>query len=409
MYPSFFPYHIAIANMYRLDSRQRKKQHTDSLEQDKKVWLLCEKDLKDRITHLENILNHEQERMRQMQQQYEANIQTLLYERDEVIRTKTNETAELRRQNNVLKDCVRDLEREQATRSYPSSHTPSDTFSSDFSGFGNLDLGDDHWDDEFSLINSDDLKMEGEETPQRQLTPRPLPPPQDVTAAPATPDKADTSFTLNTIYMCLLFGAFIASQPGTSAPKETGLTTSAKVDSSSHSTVPVLPTLPEDYRAEAGNIVKAVLANGEDGLSDIPGINSAYSMSLSQPSNQPQSSLDALSATLTTPSRQQEAIAAFSLTPTQYEHITNPEGLLNTPSSLASGTVHPQHLSDHQKATPLQAMFAAVQEERDQVDRLTGMGDKVRERSVLLERVSPKVLRDFRALVAETQAKKQAS
>jgi hypothetical protein len=393
--------------MSRLDSRQRKKQHTDSLEQDKKMWLLCEKDLKDRVTHLENIINHEQQRMVQMREQYEAHVTQVLIERDNIVRKHTLEAAELRRQNNVLKDCVKDLERQQASRSYPSSHTPNDAFASDFSSFGNLDLGDDHWDDEFSLINGEDLKMDGEESPQRQMTPRPLPPPQDVAAAPTPSEKVDSSITLNTICMCLLFGAFMASRTDSSASKLAGLSDAAEPSSSAHPSVPALPTIPDDYRAEASNIVKAVLANGEDALhAIIPGSEATYSMSSSLPPNQPRSSLDALSTTLTTPSRQQEAVAAFSLTPAQYEHITNPGGILDTPP--ASDTMSPQHLSHQHKATPLQAMFAAVQEERDQVDRLTGLGDKIRERSVLLERVSPKVLRDFRALVAETEAKKKA-
>lgn len=338
--------------------------------------------------------------MMQQRQQYESYVQSLTYERDEAIRTKTVETADLRRQNNWLKDCVRDLERQQTTRGYGPDHASNITFSSDFSSFGNLDLGDDGWDDEFGLANNDDLKMEGEETPQRQLTPRPLPPPQDVTPAPPASNKADASFSWNTFYMCLLFGAFIASQPSTGTAKDTASSNTSQPGTSS------LPTLSEDYRLEAGNVLKAVLSNSEDALTDIASdASTAYSLLSSQTASQHHSSLDVLSTTLTTPSRQQAGAAAFSLTPTQYEHITNPEGMLDIP---AAGSVSTEpHTPTQHKPTPLQAMFAAVQEERDNVDRLTGMGEKVRERSVLLERVSQKVLRDFRALVAETQAKKQ--
>ncbi|ETN36598.1 uncharacterized protein HMPREF1541_08876 [Cyphellophora europaea CBS 101466] len=388
-----------------LDSRQRKKMHTDRLEADKKVWLAEEKDLKEKMAHFENVVAQEREQMMQQRQQYEAFIQNLQYERDEAIRTKTIETAELRRQNNVLKDCVRDLERQQAARGFTHNQPSTDTFANDFSNFGNLDLGDDSWDDEFSLIDSDDLKMEGGETPQRQLTPRPLPTPQYATAAPTISNKADAGFSWNTFYMCLLFGAFIASQPATTTIKDstTSSSSTSRADPPSASNVASLPTLSDDYRLEASNVLKAVLSADSDTTTDLqPDPNTAYSM-LSGQHNQQHSSLDTLSTTLTTPSRQQQAAAAFSLTPTQYEHITNPDGMLDMPSPINPV----DNIDKEAKSTPLQAIFATMQAERDTVDRLTGLGGKTRERSVLLERVPEKVLRDFRALVAETQARKQ--
>lgn len=367
---------------------------------------MVEKDLKDRVAHLENIINHEREQMLQQRQQYETFVQSLQYERDEAIRTKTIETAELRRQNNVLKDCVREVERQQATRGFTPGQAPADTFGTDFTSFGNLDLGDDSWEDGFSLIDSDDLRMEGEETPQRQLTPRPLPTPQYAADAPVAANKADTGFSWNTFYMCLLFGAFIASQPANSTIKDSSSSsTTSQAEAPTQSAVTSLPTLSEDYRLEAGNVLKAVLSNGEEPADGAPNANAAYSLLASRGPVQHHSSLDTLSTTLTTPSRQQEAVAAFSLTPTQYEHITNPEGMLDSPNP--SNDAIPTHIVD-EKPTPLQAMFASVQAERDNVDRLTGLGEKARERSVLLERVPEKVLRDFRALVAESQAKKQA-
>ena len=373
-----------------LDSRQRKKTHTEKLELEKKLFTEEKKSLEDAVNHMDGKFAQEREQWHLQQQQYENFIQQLQFERDEAIRTKTIETGDLRRQNNLLKECVRDLERQQ-TKNFQGGNA-ADNFSNDFSSFGNLDLGND-WDDEFSLINSDDLKMEGEDTPQRQLTPRP-PPPSD--PRPATTSNKDPSFSWNTFYMCLLFGAFIASN----TTKDSSTTSSA----SSLSTD--LPTLSEDYRNEAGNVLKAVLAADGDSIQGlIPSRASTGSSlpttisgsELSRMSGQASSSLDNLHATLTTPSRQQQVAAAFSLTSDQYSHITNPDGIFDDDE-------------DHTAPKPpsqLEQMFASMQAQRDEQDRMTGLNSKARERSVLLDRVPEKVLKDFREMVERTQKAKE--
>ena len=376
--------------MYSLDSRQRKKTHTEKLELEKKLFTEEKKDLEDAVAHFENTMGQEREQWRQQQQQYEAFIQQVQFERDEAIRTKTIETGDLRRQNNLLKECVKDLERQQA-KNYPNG-TPADNFSNDFSSFSNLDLGND-WDDEFSLINSDDLKMEGDDTPQRQLTPRP-PPTSEPRAA--TVSKQDTSFSWNTFYMCLLFGAFIASN----TTKDSSATSSASSNLSTH-----LPTLSEDYRNEAGNVLKAVLSSDGDSIQGlIPSHPSASSTGLpatisgselSRMTGQATSSLDSLHSSLTTPSRQQQMAAAFSLSAEQYSHITNPGGIFDDDDD-----------DDHRPSrqpSQLEQMFANLQAQRDEQDRMIGLGSKARERSVLLDRVPEKVLKDFREMVEMSQ------
>jgi hypothetical protein len=346
--------------------------------------------------------------MLQTRQQYETFIQSLQYERDEAIRTKTLDTAELRRQNSVLKDCVRDLERQSSSRTFP-TNGGSDAFTSEFHQFDSLDLGEDSWDEDYSFVGGDDLKMDGEDSPQRQLTPRPPPAPQYTTGTlvSVSPTKNDPGFSWNTFCMCLLLGAFISSQPTSTIDvlkSTTQASSSAPATEGTTSSAAVLSALPDDYRVEAGNMLKAVLASEGSTGNDV-GMGS-QSSSQTRTDTQPQpSSLDALSATLTTPTRHQQVAAAFSLTPTQYEHITNPDGILDSPTTLDTGfntvpdtrTAHP---------TTLQAMFASMQAERDSIDRMAGLGSKARERSVLLERVPEKVLQDFRKLVAESQAQK---
>ncbi|KIW99618.1 uncharacterized protein Z518_11031 [Rhinocladiella mackenziei CBS 650.93] len=377
-----------------LDSRQRKKTHTERLEQEKKLFASQKAEMEDTIAHLETTLAHEREQWVHQRQQYEQFIQQIRYDRDEAIRTKTLETAELRRMNNILKDAVRDLERQQNARAF--SANTSDAFSNDFSTFRTLDL-DDNWEDEFSLINSEDLKMEEPDSIQRQATPRPptssTQPSASVNAAKSLDVKVDAGFSWNTFYMCLLSGAFIVSQAGSKA------TTSV---SSAAVVTPSMPALSEDYRAEAGNVLNAVLASGPESAHEILPSRPAASMdnpnfsgtlSGSDLSQAPGTSLDNLHTTLTTPSRQQEAAAAFSLSASSYNHITNADGIFDNDEDEVVEV----------KPTRLQQLFADMQAQRDGIEKMSGLGSKARERSVLLDRVPEKVLRDFREMIAQVE------
>jgi len=390
-----------------LDSRQRKKTHTEKLEQEKKTFTAQKAELEETITQLESTLNHEREQWMQQRQQYDQFIHQLQYDRDEAIRTKTLETAELRRMNNVLKDCIRDLERQQSARGYMSS---SDAFSTDFSNFGALDI-EDNWDDEFSLINRDDLKMEDSDALQRQATPRPPPPPASSTQPPMTTSskavdtKSEGGFSWNTFYMCLLFGAFIASNTGTKDPSSTS---AAAILPSS------IPPLSEDYRAEAGNVLKAVLDSAPESASELmpsrPALGYANSnlpitvsgselsrmnphQSSTSASTNGASTLDALHTTLTTPTRHQQTAAAFTLSAASYNHIANGDGAFDDDDEELVEV----------KPTRLQQLFASMQAERDGIDRMSGLSSKARERSVLLDHVPEKVLRDFREMIARVE------
>ena len=100
------------------------------------------------------------------QQQIEHIIRQLEFERDEAIRTKTLETAELRKMNNILKGHIRDFERQQALSLHNNSNNnASSDFSNDFSSFNSLGIDDNHWDDDFSLIDNSDLHMDHAELP----------------------------------------------------------------------------------------------------------------------------------------------------------------------------------------------------------------------------------------------------
>lgn len=322
------------------------------------------------------------------QQQFDHYIRQLEFERDEAIRTKTLETAELRKMNNILKGHIRDFERQQALSLH---NNPSADFSNDFSSFNSLGIDDSNWDDDFSLIDNNDLHMDHTDPPaQPAAAPYPAPTPKPTEA------KHDMPFSWNAFYMCLLFGAFIASTSNSSA-------TSASLQAS-------IPPLSDEYRAESANVLKAVLASspesshtllqprsrplgGAGAPTTISGAEMAH-MSSQPPPSHATTNLDALHHSLTTPSRHQQETAAFSLSAASYNHLINPEDpdpFLSNPSD--------EYLDV--KPSRLQAAYASMQEARGDMDRV--IGGNLHERSLLWERVPEKVIRDFRRMVEQAE------
>jgi hypothetical protein len=112
----------------------------------------------------------------------------------------------------------------------------------------------------------------------------------------------------------------------------------------------------------------------------------------------PATPLDSLHNTLTTPSRHQQAAAAFSLSAVSYNHIVNADGAFDDDDDDDDD----DEVVDA-KPTRLQQLFADIQAGKDGIERMSGMGSKARERSVLLDRVPEKVLRDFRDMIARVE------
>lgn len=312
-----------------LDSRQRKKTHTEKLEQEKKVHEKRMVDLEEMCTRLQDTVVHEREQHMRQRQQYEMNIQQIIHERDESIRAKSMELADCRRQMNLLRDYVREHELDQQShRGHPYSATPDlNNIATDMSEIH----FEDEWEPEFSsLIASEDMRMDEYESLQRQATPKPPAP------ASTTKDdkKAEVEFSWGTFYMCLLFGAVVVSAGG----QLSKLTNST-------SDLSQLPKISDEYRADAENVLKAVMASDVQSAQEmIPQrpampnsratVTGAELSQISAGSKQPPSTLDRLSSSLTTPTRHQQLQQAFSLTPSSYNHIVNPLDELDNNSGL---------------------------------------------------------------------------
>ncbi|KAI9374376.1 putative bZIP transcription factor [Aspergillus egyptiacus] len=351
-----------------LDSRQRKKLHTEKLEEEKKQFTQAISELEDELQNMrlrEADLLREKNEWIAAQQEITQYISNMHMEKDELIRVHTLETAELRKKNNILKETVEKLER----------HTRSNV-PTEFSDFENLSMETSSWED-FTMVNNLSLDTDPVAQPSQQS--------QAVVVA--TNDKgseksanSDYPFSWNAFYMCLLFGAFIASN-------------SASLPARS------LPRLSEEYRAESANVLKAVLASSPPELTHSANQPTVSSSSGPLPTTisgaemaqmtgtAPASNLDELHNSLTMPTKEQEQEQVFSLNVEQYNSLTTFD---ETGAGYKS-----------QQPSNLQQALAAMRDNAAQAKVPQKATSGVYSRSLLWDRIPEKVIRDFRRMVQE--------
>lgn len=289
----------------------------------------------------------------------------LSMEKDELIRQHTLETAELRKKNNILKEAVEKLERQAKLPA--ASNLPNE-----FTNFDSMDL-DAGWEN-YPMVSG--LQLDG--NPPVQQTHSLVPNDK----APDITPTSDYPFSWNAFYMCLLFGAFIASN---------GTSLSARS----------VPQLSEEYRAESANVLKAVLSSSPPELSQtnqhmVPSstaplpstISGAEMANLAHMTSGPTSSLDDLHNSLAMPTEQQEQEQVFALNPDQYNSLTTLED-----SSL--------DYRPPQQPSNLQQALAAMRNNAAQNKMHNRATSDVYTRSVMWDHVPEKVIRDFRRMVNE--------
>ncbi|OGE50886.1 hypothetical protein PENARI_c015G02733 [Penicillium arizonense] len=353
-----------------LDSRQRKKLHTEKLEEEKKHFTATIGDLEEALQSMkmrEAELLREKSEWIVTHQQMNQYIEGLHMEKDEVIRVHTLETAELRKKNNILMETVDKLERGVNVKPVPEA-TPGD-----FTGFENLTM-DTHWDD-FAMTTGVPMQQDHLQARTHAVN-------VSQQMQPKAPEKStgDLPISWNAFYMCLLFGAFIASN-STSIPGRS------------------LPQLSEEYRAESANVLKAVLASspGQDlthaahATASGPNPATISGMEMGQMGAQHQqvgpSALDQLHDTLVMPTEQQEREQVFALNADQYNSLTTFED--------DGAGFKPQQPSSLQQA------LAAMRNSAAQQSRLHAVPSDVYSRSLMWDRVPDKVIRDFRRMVQD--------
>lgn len=312
-------------------------------------------------------------------QQITAYLENMHLEKDEMIRAHTLETAELRKKNNLLLETVEKLEHGGKPTMADQAQAHAHVQATDFTGFENLSMDTTPW-DEFSMANGLPLPdtiptSHGHPHAHAHAQPQSQSQPLQVTERATDKPASDYPFSWNAFYMCLLFGAFIASNANTNLAGRS------------------LPQLSEEYRAESANVLKAVLASSP---SDLPHPSAlAVSASAPQPSitidmNQMghsharPSTLDELHDTLLLPSEEQQRAQVFALNADQYNSLT---------------TFEDDGASFKPQPSNLQAALAAMRNNAAQ--HRVHTGEDVYSRSLMWERVPEKVIRDFRRMVQE--------
>ncbi|KAL1965807.1 hypothetical protein VTN77DRAFT_5128 [Rasamsonia byssochlamydoides] len=375
-----------------LDSRQRKKLHTEKLEEEKKHFTHVISELEEALHNMklrEAELLREKSEWLATQQQINQYIESLQMEKDELIRNHTLETAELRKKNNILRETMEKLENQLKASN-------ASTFSNDFSDFENLTMDSSPWED-FSMVNGLSLETEPLQTSapdsnsnSNNSNNNTLVPAKSEKASEKAVAKSDYPFSWNAFYMCLLFGAFIASN-------------SASLSAAA------IPKLSEEYRAESANVLKAVLASAAPEVA--PSANQAAvsassnavplpttisgaemaQMTSTAPATTTTSSLDELHNTLAMPTKEQENEQVFALNADQYNALTTFEedGVDFKP----------------QQPSNLQQALAAMRNNNGGHKSLEAKATSdVYTRSLLWDRIPEKVVRDFRRMVRECGA-----
>ncbi|EON97761.1 putative bzip transcription factor protein [Phaeoacremonium minimum UCRPA7] len=341
-----------------LDSRQRKKQHTERLEDEKKHYTALIGEMEEEMQELKAQM---EQLLREKQQDFEV-IQTLKFEKEEMMRTHTIESGELRKKIGVLTNHVQTLE----SAAMSTAPAVANTSSYPNASFGDMDglTMDGSWDN-MGFLN--DFPMEQDVKAEMQMVPVKKPEVQ----LPADTEKPANQGGL--LFMLFLVGAFVLS-----------------------SRQPSIPRVSEDVRAGAATLLENVLKDAGVSQSASSGLDNVAAQPSSTgwaaapvPSMQVMTGLNGvapsmlgdLSDSLTQPTQEQTNEQLFSLTPAQYNGINSQDFLHNAPERTTS------------------------QGRRNLADALASMRSnnkaQVYTRSLLWDQIPSDVVRSFAKMVAE--------
>ncbi|CAL3966319.1 unnamed protein product [Diplocarpon coronariae] len=344
-----------------LDSRQRKKQHTERLEDEKKHYTQVINELEEDLTEARLSLDE----WARKEQQYEQYIAGLRLENEELVRNHTIETGDLRKKVSVLTEHIQRLE------SAPMAPMPVATgYPSDFADIDSLTM-DGAWDN-ISFLNDfapePEVKAELSLVPVRKVENSLL----------SEPEKPAAQGLL---LMLLLVGAFVASK-GSS---------------------PTIPKMSDDVQAASSALLEDIFkdagVNSATSISEasapLPS-GSSWSMATAVPAmganemvGVTQSALGDLADSLAQPTEDQNNEQLFSLSAAQYNGLTN-QDFLDTapPRSTSQGR---RNLGDTLAAMRLNSKNSAAE---------------VYTRSLLWDQVPSEVVRNFAKMVSDCNSRK---
>lgn len=306
-------------------------------------------------------------------------INQLQFDKEELVRTHTLETGELRKKVSVL------TERLEAATSSGMAVAPSTTFTDFASEMDNLNMGNSDWDN-YIFVN--DFASD-EQTPQQH---------QDQPLALVSRSKdEDKPVASGLLLMLLLCGAFVASKSGNAAPP--------------------IPRMPDEVRAASATVLDSIfkdagvsttlseqglIANRVSGLEPAPS-GAAWpktTMSGSELAGISGSRLDQLHSHLTGPTKEQEHEQLFSITPAQYNSMTSLDFTRQRYSIASDDLTDPLSPSSQPSHRRNLAETLAAMREQNKGDSAA----EIYTRSLLWDKIAPEVVHEFKRIVEESAA-----
>lgn len=339
-----------------LDSRQRKKQHTERLEDEKKQYTVLITDLEEEMTALKEKFDM----LMQEKQNVLNYVERMRLEKDDMIRAHTLESGELRKKVNVLTEHVQRLESQPMAAS---SAGANDGYSDNFGGMDGIGMPG-AWDNP-NFLN--DYSAEPQQVRQQVSL---VPAKKNDNAMASEGDKGASQGGL--LFMLFLVGAFVMSSRS----------------------MPAIPRVSEDVRAASATLLDNVLkdagitsqSTGVQSLAPQPsGVSWGHPQTDINMEGTAPSMLEELGDSLTQPTQEQMNEQIFSLSAAQYDGVNSQEFLQNAPErSTSQGR---KNLAD-----ALASMRAA--------NKQGGPAD-VYTRSLLWDQIPNDVVRNFAKMVAE--------
>lgn len=339
-----------------LDSRQRKKQHTERLEDEKKHFNEMVTGLEDEVAELKR----QNDQLIREKHSFVEYMERLTLEKDEMIRTHTIETGDLRKKVGVLTDHLRRYESGACQVEAPPA--PS-AFAGPFGDIEDMAMSG-TWDGSHFL---NDFSGEAEVKQEMAIVPA------RNNAQPAAPEAENKNSQGGLLFMLFLVGALVMSSRST----------------------PSIPRASEDVRAASASILDSVLkdagvgAQGQGAQPSAPQP-SAVSWNAPMPSMHASMSvapsmLGELGDRLTQPTEEQTNEQLFSLSPGQYNGVSDQAFLENGPQRGRS-----------QGRKNLADALAKMQT----ADKQNSAAD-IYTRSLLWDQIPGEVVRNFAKMVSE--------
>ncbi|EPS38599.1 hypothetical protein H072_7690 [Dactylellina haptotyla CBS 200.50] len=351
-----------------LDSRQRKKQHTERLEEEKKVHSAIILELEEKINALalrDNEWMEKEQHWMQEREMLEHHLQYAQIQNEEIVRKHTLESAELRKKNTFLGQEL-DLMQEKLNQAAMQTQSPADVNYTEEFTFDGMPI-DSFWEPPSFTNDSDAFG---------------LPDVADVKVASKVQEikEEEKPAASGLLFLLLLFGAFVASKaaPSSSLPPIP--------QPLRHASAAVLNTIFEDAgvkptaaitTTDPRNVELSVGPSVTQQVSDawvLPKGDSAQLIGLD-------SSLAMLNARLEQPkSRAQEAQELMMLTAAEYDEVTSKDFLREQEFTTSEGRQN------------LQATLSALRK-----GNTKPTAAEVYTRSLLWDKVDAEVVRRFAA------------